>query len=81
MTDEEILEAAKRIERRRKLIQERDAAKDADMLMIRWNVKGGTPGYASIPIDYRDVQQFILDHYADSIAANKTFLDRPDEIE
>ena len=81
MTDGEILAAADRIRARQKLTQQRDAAKDSDMLMIRWNVKGGTPGYASIPVEYKDVQHLILDHYAPLIAANQTFLDTELETE
>ena len=81
MTDAEILEAAERIKRRMRFEQELASAKDADMLMVRWNMKGGTPGYTSIPVTYKDVQHLILDYYADKIAANQTFLDTEVETE
>ena len=78
ITDEEILKAAARIKARRNLTSQQDAAKDADILVIRWNVKGGTPGYASIPVAYEDVQQLILGYYTPLIAANQTFIDIDD---
>lgn len=79
MIDDDILAAAERIKKRRALTRERDAAKDADMLMLRWNVKGDGAGYASIPVSYKDVQHLIMEHYEAQIAANKTFLDRGDK--
>jgi hypothetical protein len=81
MTDAEILAAADRIKRRRRLEQERDAAKDADMLMLRWNVKDADVGYASIPVTYDQVKHLVFSHYAYQIAANKTFLDTEEETE
>lgn len=47
MTDEEILEAAERIKRRRGNERRLDALSANSGVMIRWNIPGSRPGQAS----------------------------------